>query len=61
VKVPMLQSLTRSIAALATKFDTFNLPNDDDYDQSLEEEEGSSNHSNVALTRQSKKKKHDGN
>jgi hypothetical protein len=42
------------------KFDKFNLPNDDD-DESLEEWEGTSNHSNAALTHQSKKKNRGGN
>jgi hypothetical protein len=68
-KGPNLKSLNRSIAALATKFDKFNLPNDDDDedddddydDESSEEEEGTSNCSNAALTRQSKKKNRGGN
>jgi hypothetical protein len=34
-KGPTLKSINRSIAALATKFDKFNLPNDDD-DESLD-------------------------
>jgi hypothetical protein len=59
-KVPTLKSLNRSIAALATKFDKFDLPNDGD-DESSEEEESTSNLSNSALTRQSKKKKRGGN
>jgi hypothetical protein len=54
-KGPMIKSLTCSIAALATKFDKFSLP-DDDNDESSEEEECTSNLSNYALTRQSKKK-----
>jgi hypothetical protein len=37
-KGPTLKSLNRSIAALAKKYDNFNLPNDDD-DESSEEEE----------------------
>jgi hypothetical protein len=49
-KGPTLKSLNRSIAALATKFDKFNLTNDDDDDESSEEEEGTSNHSNTAMT-----------
>jgi hypothetical protein len=36
-KGPMPKSLTRSIAALATKFEKFSLPDDDD-DESSEEE-----------------------
>jgi hypothetical protein len=59
-KGPTLKSLTCSIAALATKFDNFNLP-DDDNDESSEEEEVLSNRSNATLTRQSNKKKRDGN
>jgi hypothetical protein len=53
-----IKSLTRSIAALSTKIDKFSLPddNEDEYESS-DEEEGTSNHSNAALTRQSKKKK----
>jgi hypothetical protein len=57
---PTLKSLTRSIAALATKFDKFSLPDDHD-DKSSEEEEGTSNRSNASLTRQRKKKKRGGN
>jgi hypothetical protein len=62
-KGPTLKSPNRSIAALATKLDKFNLPNDDDDDddESSEEEEGSSSHSNASLTRQNKKKKCGGN
>jgi hypothetical protein len=60
-KGPTLKSLTRSIAALATKFDKFNFTDDDDDDESSEEEEGTSNRSNADLTRQSKKKKRGGN
>jgi hypothetical protein len=56
-----LKSLNRSITALATKFDKFNLPNDDDYDESSEEEEGTSYCYNADLTRQSKKKKRGSN
>jgi hypothetical protein len=64
-KGPTLKSLTRSIAALATRFDKFNLPDDDD-DESSEDEEGTSNRSNADLNRQSKnnnnkKKKRGGN
>jgi hypothetical protein len=54
-KGPTFKSLTHSIAALATKSDKFNLPDDDD--ESSEEEEGTSNRSNADLTRQIKKKK----
>jgi hypothetical protein len=60
-KGPTLKSLNRSIAALATKFDKFNLPNDDDDNESSEEEEGTCNRSNAARNCQRKKKKHDGN
>jgi hypothetical protein len=60
-KGPTIESLNRSIAALATKFEKFNLPNDDYDDESSEEEEGTSNRSNASLTRQSKKKKRGGN
>jgi hypothetical protein len=49
------------IAALATKFDTLNLPNYYGGDESSEEEEGSSNRSNASLNHQSKKKKCGGN
>jgi hypothetical protein len=59
----MVKSLTRSILALATKFDKFSLldyDDDDDYESS-EEEEGTSNRSNDALTHQRKKKKRGGN
>jgi hypothetical protein len=55
-KGPMIKSLTRSIASMTTKFDKFNLPDDDD-DEYSKEVEGTSKHSNEALTRQSKKKK----
>jgi hypothetical protein len=56
-KGPTLKSLT--IAALATKFIKFNLPDDDD--ESSEEEEGTSNLPNAALNRQRKNKKCIGN
>jgi hypothetical protein len=68
-----IKSLTRSIAALSTKIDKFSLHDDDDYDdnyeddedededESSDEDEGTSNRSNVALTRQSKKKKRGNN
>jgi hypothetical protein len=53
-----IKSLTRSIAALSTKIDKFSLPDgEEDEDESSDEEEGTSNRSNVALTRQSKKKR----
>jgi hypothetical protein len=53
-----IKYLTRSIAALSTKIDKFSLPdNCDDEDESLDEEEGTSNRSNSALNRQSKKNK----
>jgi hypothetical protein len=58
-KGPTFKSLTRSIAALANKFDNFNLP-DDDYESS-EEEQGTSNHSNASLTRQSNNTNRGGN
>jgi hypothetical protein len=52
------KSLTRSIAALSTKIHKFSLPDDnEDEDESSYEEEGTSNRSNAALTRQSKKQK----
>jgi hypothetical protein len=54
-----IKSLTRSIAALSTKIDKFSLPDDnEDEDEYSDEEEGTSNHSNASLTRQSNKKKH---
>jgi hypothetical protein len=47
-----IKSLTRSIAALSTKIDKFSLPDDaDDEDESSDEEEGTSNRYNAALTR----------
>jgi hypothetical protein len=53
-----IKSLTRSIAALSTKIDKFSLPDDnEDKHEYSYEEEGTSNRSNAALTRQSKKKK----
>jgi hypothetical protein len=53
-----IKSLTRSIAALSTKIYKFSLPYDnEDEDESSDEEEGTSNRSNAALTRQSKKNK----
>jgi hypothetical protein len=53
-----IKSLTRSIAALGTKIDKFSLPNDnEDEDEYSDEEEGTSNRSNTALTLQSKKNK----
>jgi hypothetical protein len=53
-----IKSLTRSIAALSTKIDKFSLPGyNEDQDESSDKEEGTSNRSNAALTRQSKKKK----
>jgi hypothetical protein len=56
-KAVTIKSLTRSIAALSTKIDKFSLPDDNEYeDESSDEEEGNSNCSNAALTRQSKKK-----
>jgi hypothetical protein len=46
-----INSLTRSIAALSTKIDKFSLPDDNEYeDESSDEEEGTSNRSNAALT-----------
>jgi hypothetical protein len=57
-KAATFKSLTRSIAALSTKIDKFSLPADNqDEDESSDEEEGTSNRSNAALTRQSKKKR----
>jgi hypothetical protein len=53
-----IKSLTRSIVALSTKIDKFSLPDDDeDEDESSDEEEGTSDHSNAALTRQNKRNK----
>jgi hypothetical protein len=53
-----IKSLTCSIAALSTKIDKFCLPDDnEDEDEYSDEEEGTSNRSNAAFTRQSKKKK----
>jgi hypothetical protein len=62
-----IKSLTRSISALSTKIDKFSLPDDDDEDEdededeSSDEEEGTSNLSNAALTRQNKKNKRGNN
>jgi hypothetical protein len=57
-KAVTIKSLTRSIAALSTNIDKFSLPDDNEYeDESSDEEEGTYNRSNAALTRQSKKKK----
>jgi hypothetical protein len=57
-KAVTIKSITRSIAALSTKIDKFSLPDDnEDEDESSDEEEGTFNLSNAALTRQSKKKK----
>jgi hypothetical protein len=46
-----IKSLTRSIAALSTKIYKFGLPDNDDEDESSDDEEGTSNHSNPTLTR----------
>jgi hypothetical protein len=54
-----IKSLTRSIATLSTKIDSFSLP--DDEDESSDEEEETSNRSNAVLTRQNKKKKRGSN
>jgi hypothetical protein len=49
------------INAVGAKFEKFNIPNDNyDEEDSSEEEEGTSNHSNSALTCQSKNKKRGG-
>jgi hypothetical protein len=57
-KAVTIKSLTCSIAALSTKIDKFSLPDDNEAeDKSSDEEEGTSNRSNAALTRQSNKKK----
>jgi hypothetical protein len=57
-KAATIKSLTRSIAALSTKIDNFSLPDDnEDEDEYLDEEEGTSSRSNTALNLQSKKKK----
>jgi hypothetical protein len=56
-----LKSFTRSIAALCTKIDKFSLPDDDAEDESSDEEKGTYNRSNAALTHQSKKKKRGNN
>jgi hypothetical protein len=59
-KGPTIKSLTRSIATLDNKFNNkLNFP-DDDYESS-EEEEGTSNRLNAALTCQIKNKKRGGN
>jgi hypothetical protein len=50
-----IKSLIRTVAALTTKFDNFNIPDDDD--ESSDKEEASPNRSNSALTRQNKKGK----
>jgi hypothetical protein len=61
-KGPTIKYLTRSITSLTTNIDKFIFPDDDcDEDESSEEKEGTSNCSNAALTRQSKKKKCGGN
>jgi hypothetical protein len=61
-KGPTIKSLTCFIAALTAKIDKFSLPEDyDDEDEYSEEEEGTSNRSNAALTIQSKNKKCGGN
>jgi hypothetical protein len=57
-KGPTIKSINRSIAALATKIDKFSFPDvddDDDDDEASEEEKYTSNRSNYAFTRQSKK------
>jgi hypothetical protein len=61
-KAVTIKSLTSSIAALSTNIDKFSLPDDnededEDEDESSDEEEGTSNRSNAALTRQINKKK----
>jgi hypothetical protein len=57
-KAVTTKPLTRSIVALSTKIDKFSLPDDnEDKDESSDEEEGTSNRSNAALTQQIKKKK----
>jgi hypothetical protein len=60
-KGPTFKSLTGSIAALTIKIDKFSLPDDDDEYEYSEEEDGTSNRSNAAFTRQIKNKKHGGN
>jgi hypothetical protein len=55
-KAVTIKSLTCSIAVLSTKIDKFSSP-DGNEDESSDEEEGTSNRSNAALTRQSKNKK----
>jgi hypothetical protein len=52
-----IKSIQHTSDALDTKFDKFNLPDDDD-DDMLEDEDGAdvSNHSNQALTCQTKKR-----
>jgi hypothetical protein len=57
-KGPTIKSLTRSIAALVTKFYKFSLPDDV---ESSEDKKGTSNRSNAALTSQLKKKQRGGN
>jgi hypothetical protein len=51
------KSLTSSSTALSTKIDKFSFPDGDDEDESSDEEEGTYNRSNAALTQQIKKKK----
>jgi hypothetical protein len=53
-----IKSITRSKEALSTKINKFSLPDDnEDVYESSDEEEGNSNRSNAALTRQIKKNK----
>jgi hypothetical protein len=57
---PTIKYLVHSITALTTKIDKFRLPDDDDdddEDEYPEEEEGTFNRSNAALTHQIKNKK----
>jgi hypothetical protein len=52
-----LKSMQRAIAALSTRFDKFNLPDDGDNDTSKDEDgDDASNCSNQALTRHTKKR-----
>jgi hypothetical protein len=57
-KGPTIKSLTCSIAAMTNKIDKLILSDEDEYSK---KEEGTSNCSNAALTRQIKKKKHGNN
>jgi hypothetical protein len=53
--VASIKSLIRTVAAMTTKFDKFNIPDDDD--EYSGEDEASPNRSNYVLARQNKKGK----